>query len=69
MEKPRVLVDIQCAKDALANAESHLARLLRETQGATRAEKTTISGALRDAFQKLRAARERAIAVEKLARR
>jgi hypothetical protein len=53
-----VLQEIRVAKDSVTDAESDLTRLLKEIEGAPRAEKTTISEALRSAFQKLRDARE-----------
>ncbi|MGH7435799.1 MAG: hypothetical protein ACRENE_09000 [Polyangiaceae bacterium] len=68
MEEPRVLVEIQSAMDAVVNAEGELARLLGELHVVSRAEKTTISGALRTAFQKVRAARELVMTLEKQAR-
>jgi hypothetical protein len=68
MKEQVILEEIQAAKNGMIEAESELARLLSEIQGAARAEKTTISEALRDAFHKLRAAREHLDAVEKLAR-
>ncbi len=68
MKEPRILVDIQCAKDAVASAEGDLGRLLGVLHAASRAEKTTISQALRDAFRKLRVARELLVTLEKSAR-
>jgi hypothetical protein len=53
------LETILAAKNGLAGAESDLAKLLGEIRVAPRAEKRTPSEALRDAVQKLRAARER----------
>jgi hypothetical protein len=58
---------IQAAKDAVADAEGDLTRLLREVQSGLRADKITISEALQKAFDKLRAAREHLIRLEKLA--
>jgi hypothetical protein len=68
MKEQLCLDEIQCAKDAIADAEGDLTRLMGEIQTASRAEKTTISMALRNAFQKLRAAREHLVRLEKLAR-
>jgi len=53
-----VLEEIRVAKDAVADAVNQLDRLLKEIEIAPRAEKTTISEALHNAFQKLRDARE-----------
>jgi hypothetical protein len=53
-----VLEEVGVAKNGVADAESDLARLLREIQVAPRAEKTTISEMLQSALQKLRNARE-----------
>jgi len=53
-----VLEEIHAAKTGVVDAENNLARLLSEVQVAPRAEKTTISETLHQAFQKLRDARE-----------
>jgi len=63
----KLLQQIQAAKDAVADAEGDLARLLREVQSGLRAEKIAINEALQKAFDKLRAAREQLVRVEKLA--
>jgi hypothetical protein len=63
----QLLQEIQSAKDAVADAEGDLSRLLREVKSGMRAEKTTISEALQEAFDKLRAARGRLVRLEKLA--
>ena len=63
----QLLQEIRVAKDAIADAEGDLARLLREIQTAVRAEKTTISEALQKAFDKLRAARGHLVRLEDLA--
>ncbi|HEX8791733.1 MAG TPA: hypothetical protein VF765_12345 [Polyangiaceae bacterium] len=63
----QLLQEIKSAKDAVADAEGDLTRLLREVQAAVRAEKTTISEALQKAFDKLRAARGQLVRLEKLA--
>jgi hypothetical protein len=68
MKEQRILGEIQAAQVAVADAEGDLARLLREIEAASRAEKTTISEALRSAFHKLRDAREHLGTLEKLAR-
>lgn len=63
----QLLREIQAAKDAVADAEGDLARLLREIESALRAEKITISETLQKAFDKLRAAREHLVRIETLA--
>ena len=63
----QLLREIQSAKDAVADAEGDLSRLLREVKSGMRAEKTTISEALLEAFDKLRAARGQLVRLEKLA--
>lgn len=68
MNEPRFLVEVRAAQSAVADAERDLAKLLHEIRGAVRAEKVTISEALQDAFEKLSAAREHLVTLEKLAR-
>jgi hypothetical protein len=68
MEKPRVLDEVQSAKNAVADAAGDLTRLLAEIHAMSRAEKTTISNALRDAVRKLDAARQHLVTLEKLTR-
>ena len=63
----QILQEILSAKDAVADAEGDLSRLLREVKSGLRAEKTTISEALQKAFDKLRAARGQLVRLEKLA--
>ena len=63
----QLLQEIKSAKDAVADAEGDLARLLGEIQTGVRAEKTTISEALQKAFDKLRAARGHLVRLEDLA--
>jgi hypothetical protein len=58
--------NILAARSGVAGAESDLARLLSEIQGSPRAEKRTPSEALRDAVQKLRAAREQLRKLERV---
>lgn len=67
MNDARVLVGVRAAKNAVAEAEGDLAKLLHDIRGALRAEKVTISEALQEAFDKLRAAREHLETLEKLA--
>jgi hypothetical protein len=68
MNDELVLEEIRAAKNAAADAENDLARLLSEILVAPRAEKTTISEALHNAFQKLRDAREHLGRLEELVR-
>jgi hypothetical protein len=68
MKDKLVLEEIRAAKNEVADAESDLARLLSEIHVAPRAEKTTISEALRSAFQKVREAREHLGRLETLLR-
>ena len=63
----QLLQEIQSAKDAVADAEGDLGRLLREVKSEVRAEKTTISEALQQAFDKLRAASGQLVRLEELA--
>lgn len=63
-----ILEEIRAAKSGVADAESDLVRLLKEIEVAPRAEKTTISETLHDAFQKLRDAREHLGKLETLIR-
>jgi hypothetical protein len=68
MKDKLVLEEIEAAKNDVADAETDLARLLSEIQAAPRAEKTTISEALRIAFQKVREGREHIVKLETLLR-
>jgi hypothetical protein len=63
----QLLQEIRSAKDAVADAEGELTRILGELKRAQRAEKTTISEALEKAFDKLRAARGQLVRLEELA--
>ncbi|HEX8794202.1 MAG TPA: hypothetical protein VF765_24835 [Polyangiaceae bacterium] len=67
MNEARFLVEVRAAKNAIATAEGELARLLNEMRRGLRAEKVTISEALEEAFEKLSAAREHLVTLEKLA--
>jgi hypothetical protein len=66
MKDELALQEVRVAKNGVAEAESDLAKLLKEIQAAPRAEKTTISEALQSAFEKLRDAREHLGRVETL---
>jgi hypothetical protein len=68
MDEERFLQEIRLAEGGVADAETHLARLLAEVQAAPRAEKTTISEALHEAFEKLRESRRRLLSLEDLIR-
>jgi len=68
MKEQRILEEVRAAKNGVAEAEGDLARLLREIRAGARAEKITISEALQDAFEKLRATRQHLETLEKLAR-
>ncbi len=67
MSEARFLVEVRAAKNAVAEAEDDLAKLLREIRNSLRAEKITISEVLQAAFDKLRDAREHLVTLEKLA--
>ena len=62
------LKELQVAKTCVDEAETDLAKLLNELEVTPRAEKTAISNALRQAFQKLRDAREHLGKLEALIR-
>jgi hypothetical protein len=64
--KQELCVEIGHAKTELSGASDDLSRLLGETRGALRAEKTTISEPLRNALQKLSAARKRLVGLQNL---
>lgn len=56
-KKKLLLSKIESAKTGLSDAEGDLEKVLREIRIAPRAQKTTISAVVEDAFAKLRAAR------------
>jgi hypothetical protein len=64
MEKAILLKMIETAKRDVADAETDLARLLREIQIAPRADKTTISKVVEDAFSKLRSVKTNLLDLE-----
>jgi hypothetical protein len=68
MKSKLVLTQVRVAKEGVAEAERDLARLLTEIEVAPRAEKKSISEALRNAFEKLRDAREKLGKLETLIR-
>lgn len=57
IKKKLLLSKIESAKTGLSDAEGDLEKVLREIRIAPRAQKTTISAVVEDAFAKLRAAR------------
>ena len=54
------------SRQEIEDAERHLSRVLQDLGAAPRAQKTTISGVVQTAFDRLRAARESLDQVEKL---
>ncbi len=66
MKKKLALSKIESAKRDISAAEKELEQVLRDMQVMPRAEKTTISKALEDAFTKLKAARSDLSDLEKL---
>lgn len=70
MKKKKLLKEtrktLDAAKREICDAEADLRTALSGLEGVLRAEKTTISAALEDAFAKLEAARERLVALEKI---
>jgi hypothetical protein len=68
MDSERLLKEIRMAESGVADAESHLTKLLAEIQFAPRAEKTTLSDALQHAFDKLRESRRHLVSLEELVR-
>ncbi|MGK3991665.1 hypothetical protein [Sorangium sp. So ce1024] len=66
MQKKTLLEKVTAAKQEIADAESNLERALGEIQVAPRADKTTVSEVVQEAFAKLRAARTNLIELEGL---
>jgi hypothetical protein len=66
MDKAQLLEKINASKREMGEAETDLEKVLRELRTAPRAEKTTISKVVEDAFAKLRAARKNLIDLERL---
>jgi hypothetical protein len=64
MEKKILLEKITAAKMDITEAENDLEKLLREMQTAPRADKTTISKVVEDAFSKLRAVKTNLLDLE-----
>ncbi len=66
MDRQALLAEVSSAKNEVTKAEQALAKLLSELQSSARAEKTTISKALEEAFETLRGARRHLVALEAL---
>ena len=66
VEKTILLEKVATAKRDIADAESNLEKVLLEIQRAQRADKTTISKVVEDAFAKLRAVRANLVDLEGL---
>jgi hypothetical protein len=66
VEKTILLEKVAAAKRDIADAESNLEKVLLEIQRARRADKTTISKVVEDAFTKLRAVRTNLVDLEVL---
>ena len=56
--KKLLLKNVTTSKQEIADAERHLSKVLQDLGAAPRAEKTTISGVVQTAFDRLRSARE-----------
>lgn len=66
IKKAPILAKIKDAKQVITQAEKDVESVLLEVRVAARAEKTTITKALQEAFVKLRAAKASLIDLEKL---
>jgi hypothetical protein len=66
MDKKLLLDRIEASRHEVAEAEERLMRVLRETPGGPRAEKTTVTEIVSEAISKLRAARADLVALGKL---
>jgi outer membrane PBP1 activator LpoA protein len=64
--KKLLLKNVTTSKQEIADAERHLSKVLQDLGAAPRAEKTTISGVVQTAFDRLRSARESLDKLEKL---
>jgi tRNA C32,U32 (ribose-2'-O)-methylase TrmJ len=53
-----LLKSVSTSKQEIEDAERHLSKVLHDLGAAPRAQKTTISGVVQTAFDRLRAARE-----------
>ena len=61
-----LLKTVATSKQEIEDAERHLSKVLHDLGAAPRAQKTTISGVVQTAFERLRSARENLDEVEKL---
>jgi hypothetical protein len=61
-----ILKSVSTSKEEIADAERHLSKVLQDLGAAPRAQKTTISGVVQTAFDRLRSARESLDKLEKL---
>jgi hypothetical protein len=66
MDRERILASINAGAKEIGEAEQHLGKILLELRVAPRAEKTTISDEVQEAFDRLRNARINLEALEKL---
>ncbi|HEY3816065.1 MAG TPA: hypothetical protein VGL81_02785 [Polyangiaceae bacterium] len=75
MKKPEeskqklLLKNVSTSKQEIEDAERHLSKVLQDLGAKPRAQKTTISGVVQTAFERLRAARESLDELEKLIKR
>jgi len=66
-EKQKLLLkSVSTSKQEIDDAERHLSKVLQDLGAAPRAEKTTISGVVQTAFDRLRSARSSLDELEKL---
>jgi tRNA C32,U32 (ribose-2'-O)-methylase TrmJ len=64
--KKLLLKNVTTSKQEIEDAERHLSKVLQDLGAAPRAQKTTISGVVQTAFDRLRSARESLDQLEKL---
>ncbi len=64
--KKLLLKNVTTSKQEIADAERHLSKVLQDLGAAPRAQKTTISGVVQTAFDRLRSARESLDQLEEL---
>jgi hypothetical protein len=66
-EKQKLLLkSVAISKQEIEDAERHLSKVLQDLGAAPRAQKTTISGEVQTAFDRLRSARESLERLEKI---
>jgi tRNA C32,U32 (ribose-2'-O)-methylase TrmJ len=61
-----ILKGVTTSKQEIEDAERHLSKVLQDLGAAPRAQKTTVSGEVQTAFDRLRSARESLDELEKL---